>query len=33
MSFGVSVARRGWCEKSDIMNTLGYEEFRKWILQ
>lgn len=27
MRYGVSVARRGWAEKSDIANTLGYNEF------
>ena len=32
MFYGVSVARRGWCRKSDIINTLPYEKFREWIL-
>ena len=32
MFYAVSVARRGWSKKSDIMNTLGYEEFKKWLL-
>lgn len=27
MAYGVSVARRGWAEKKDIANTLGYNEF------
>lgn len=27
MIWGVSVARRGWCEKSDIINTLSLKEF------
>ena len=31
MRFGVSVARRGWAEKKDILNTLGYHEFIKWL--
>ena len=31
--YGVSVARRGWAKKSDIMNTLNYNEFKKWILR
>lgn len=31
MQYGVSVARRGWCTKNDIVNTLGYNEFREWI--
>lgn len=29
MKFGVSVARRGWCERQDIANTLPWLEFRK----
>jgi DNA polymerase (family 10) len=24
MAYGVSIARRGWLEKKDILNTLGY---------
>lgn len=31
LKFGVSVARRGWAEKSDILNTLPYNEFREWL--
>ena len=31
MRYGVSVARRGWAEKSDILNTLPYNMFIKWI--
>ncbi len=31
MQYGVSVARRGWCQKSDIINTLGYEKFTQWL--
>lgn len=31
MKFGVSVARRGWAQKSDILNTLKYNEFIKWL--
>ncbi|MBI4004922.1 hypothetical protein HY358_02185 [Candidatus Roizmanbacteria bacterium] len=31
MFYGVSVARRGWLTKHDIMNGKGYGEFRKWI--
>jgi DNA polymerase (family 10) len=31
MPYGVSVARRGWAKKTDIINTLKYEEFKKWI--
>ncbi len=29
MIWGVSVARRGWCEKKDIINTCGLSEFEK----
>ncbi len=31
MRYGVSVARRGWCQKSDIINTLEYEKFNQWL--
>lgn len=31
MFYGVSVARRGWAEKSDILNTMGYNDFVKWL--
>jgi len=31
MPFGISVARRGWCEKKDIINTLPYNELMEWI--
>jgi len=31
MEYGVSVARRGWAKKSDIINTLSYNEFMKWL--
>jgi len=31
MFFGVSVARRGWLEKKDILNTLPLEKFFKAI--
>src|SRR3989338_10663156 len=30
MFYGVSVARRGWCQKSDIINTLPYQKFKEW---
>jgi DNA polymerase (family 10) len=30
MKYGVSVARRGWATKHDIVNTLGYNDFIKW---
>ncbi len=32
MFYGAAVARRGCCQKSDIMNTLAYEDFRKWVI-
>lgn len=31
MRYGLSVARRGWAQKRDILNTLSYTEFRKWL--
>lgn len=31
MKYGVAVARRGWATKNDIMNTLVYDEFMKWL--
>jgi DNA polymerase (family 10) len=30
MFFGVSVARRGWAQKDDIINTWDWTEFAKW---
>jgi len=33
MRYGVSVARRGWAQKHDILNTLAYNEFRKWYIK
>lgn len=33
MKYGVSVARRGWCEKRDIVNTMEYNNFRTWLLK
>lgn len=32
MRFGVAQARRGWATSHDILNTLGYNEFKKWLL-
>ena len=29
MRFGVSVARRGWLEKSDTLNAYSYKELKK----
>ncbi len=31
MRFGVAVARRGWCERTDIINTLSVREFARAI--
>lgn len=31
MQYGVSVARRGWAQKRDITNTLGYNDFTSWL--
>lgn len=31
MKFGVSVAKRGWAEKEDIINTYTFEDLQKWI--
>lgn len=33
MPYGVAVARRGWAEKSDIMNTKSVEEFSQWLMK
>lgn len=33
MRFGVSVACRGWAQKRDILNTLGYTDFKNWLLK
>ncbi len=32
MEYGVSVARRGWATKHDIVNAMGYNDFRKWLV-
>ena len=29
MKYGVYVARRGWCEKKDIINTLSLKNLKK----
>ena len=31
MKYGVAMARRGWATKDDILNTLSYNEFIKWL--
>ncbi|MBI5619496.1 hypothetical protein HY950_00875 [Candidatus Gottesmanbacteria bacterium] len=33
MKYGVSVARRGWATKRDIVNMLGYNEFKGWLVK
>ncbi|MCL5439060.1 MAG: PHP domain-containing protein [Patescibacteria group bacterium] len=30
MRYGVAVARRGWAEKKDILNTLSYDDLFRW---
>lgn len=32
LAYGVSVARRGWVEKKDVLNTLGYEQLMKRLI-
>lgn len=31
MKYGIDVARRGWLEKNDVVNTWGVEKFRNWL--
>lgn len=31
MKYGVSVARRGWLEKKDVVNSAPHAEFKKWL--
>lgn len=31
MKYGVAMARRGWAQESDILNTLRYNEFIEWL--
>lgn len=33
LRWGVTVARRGWAEKSDIVNTMGYNDFKAWLMK
>ncbi len=33
LHLGVAVARRGWCEKKDILNTLDYKQFKKHLAE
>lgn len=32
IGYGVSVARRGWCTKNDIINTKSLKEFKSWLM-
>jgi len=32
MQYGVSVARRGWAQKDDIINTLSYNKIKSWLM-
>lgn len=31
MRYGVAMAKRGWATKSDILNSLGYNDFIEWL--
>lgn len=31
MKYGIAMARRGWATRDDILNTLSYNEFYKWL--
>ena len=31
MEFGVSIARRGWIKKNDVLNTLPLEKLEEWL--
>ncbi len=33
MRYGVSVARRGWATKHDVVNTMEYNVFRRWLVK
>lgn len=33
MRYGVSVARRGWCQKRDVVNAMEYNEFKHWLIR
>lgn len=33
MRYGVSVARRGWCQKDDVVNAMEYNDFKRWLLR
>lgn len=31
LRYGVGIARRGWAEKKDIINTMGYKQLSSWL--
>lgn len=31
LSLGTAIARRGWCEKRNVLNTLSFDEFMGWL--
>jgi len=31
MEYGLGVARRGWLEKRDLINTMSYKELMEWL--
>ncbi len=33
LTYGVSVARRGWAQEKDILNTKVYNEFKNWLVK
>ena len=33
MMYGVDVARRGWVEAKNVLNTMEYNRFREWLLR
>ncbi|MCR4263168.1 MAG: helix-hairpin-helix domain-containing protein [Candidatus Roizmanbacteria bacterium] len=33
MEYGISMARRGWAQRSDILNTRSFSEFDKWFMK
>lgn len=33
VEYGINVAKRGWVQKNDIINTLSYDRFKDWLLK
>lgn len=33
IKYGVAIARRGWCTKSDILNSKTLDQFKNWLLK